>query len=63
MSKMTEKNSYHKKIIGKKVQARFGDNQEIVGVVNKVIDEETFLVQDMETQDLIKVSIFDIRSC
>jgi RNase P/RNase MRP subunit p29 len=54
MSKMTEKNSYHKKIIGKKVQARFGDNQEIVGVVNKVIDEETFLVQDMETQGLKK---------
>ena len=59
---MTEKSSYHKKMIGKKVHASLGENQEVVGIVNKVLDEETFLIQDLETHDLVKVSIFDIRS-
>lgn len=62
MYNMTEKKSYHKRMIGKKVQASLGPDQDVVGVVNKVLDEETFLIQDIDSQELFKVSIFDIRS-
>jgi hypothetical protein len=60
--KMTDKKSYHKKMIGKKVQVSIQDGEDVQGVVNKIIDEETFLIQDLDTHDLIEASIFDIRS-
>ena len=60
--KMTDKTSYHKKMIGKKVQVSLSDGEDIQGVVSKIIDEETFLIQDLETCDFIEASIFDIRS-
>ena len=59
---MTDKKSYHKKMIGKKVQVSLRDGEDVHGVVNKIIDEETFLIQDLDTHDLIEASIFDIRS-
>lgn len=62
MYNMIEKKSYHKRMIGKKVQASLGPDQNIVGVVNKVIDDDTLLIQDVDTQELFKVSIFDVRS-
>ena len=60
--KMTDKKSYHKKMVGKKVQVSLPDGEDIQGVVSKIIDEETFLIQDLDTYDFIEASIFDIRS-
>jgi hypothetical protein len=60
--KMTDKTSYHKKMIGKKVQVSLEEGEDIHGVVSKIIDEETFLIQDLDTHDFIEASIFDIRS-
>ena len=59
---MTDKKSYHKKMVGKKVLVSLQDGEDVHGVVNKIIDEETFLIQDLDTHDLIEASIFDIRS-
>jgi small nuclear ribonucleoprotein (snRNP)-like protein len=59
---MTDKKSYHKKMIGKKVQVSLQNNLEIEGVIHKVLDEENFLIQDLDTHELIEASIFDIRS-
>ncbi len=60
--KMTDKKSYHKKMIGKKVHVSIQSGEDVHGVVSKIIDEETFLIQDLETCDFIEASIFDIRS-
>jgi RNase P/RNase MRP subunit p29 len=60
--KMTDKKSYHKKMIGKKVQVSLSSGEDIQGLVSKIIDEETFLIQDLDTHDFIEASIFDIRS-
>ena len=51
-----------KKMIGKKVQVSLQEGEDIHGVVSKIIDEETFLIQDLDTHDFIEASIFDIRS-
>ena len=53
---MTVKLEMNKKMLGKSVD---GDWQ---GVVEKVLDEETFLVKDLETLETRPVSIFDVRS-
>ncbi len=49
-------------MIGKKVQVSLQEGEDIHGVVSKIIDEETFLIQDLDTHDFIEASIFDIRS-
>ena len=49
-------------MIGKKVQVSLQNNLEIEGVIHKVLDEENFLIQDLDTHELIEASIFDIRS-
>tara|TARA_R110000751_G_scaffold298985_1_gene409431 strand:+ start:793 stop:966 length:174 start_codon:yes stop_codon:yes gene_type:complete len=55
---MTVKLEMNKKMLGKTVEVH-GDWQ---GIVEKVLDEETFLVKDLETYDMRHVNIFDVRS-
>lgn len=55
---MTPKLEMNKKMLGKAVEVD-GDWQ---GIVEKVLDEETFLVKDLETLEMRHVSIFDVRS-
>ena len=55
---MTVKLEMNKKMLGKAVEVH-GDWQ---GIVEKVLDEETFLVKDLETHEMRHVSIFDVRS-
>ena len=57
---MKEKLSVNKKMLGKKVQVQIGPYS-YSAIVNKVVDEETFLVRDLHTGETSKVNIFDLR--
>lgn len=58
---MNEKIEINKKLIGKSVKILEGLNEDgWIGIVTDVVDSETFLVSNGETN--VKVDIFDIRS-
>ena len=58
---MNNKIESNKKMIGKTVTV-LNLEKPFTGIVNSVIDEETVLVKSIKNADLVKVSIFDIRS-
>ena len=57
---MTIKIEVNKKMIGQSVGVEQDGRWQ--GIVEKVLDEETFLVKDVQTFEVKEVSIFDIRS-
>ena len=58
---MEEKIELNQKMIGKKVHVE-SPPYSFNGIVDKVVDEETFLVRDLETGERTEASIFDIRA-
>jgi len=57
---MTVKLEVNKKMVGQAVGVH--DDSWWEGIVERVVDEETFLVKDIQTLEVRRVSIFDIRS-
>jgi|TARA_R110000824_G_scaffold1118_1_gene6073 hypothetical protein len=58
---MEEKIELNHKMIGKKVHVE-SPPYSFDGIVDKVVDGETFLVRDLETGERTEASIFDIRA-
>jgi|TARA_Y100001937_G_scaffold109591_1_gene154408 ferredoxin-fold anticodon binding domain-containing protein len=58
---MNTKIESNKKMIGKTVTVLSAERP-FTGIVNSVIDEETVLVKSIKNGELVKASIFDIRS-
>jgi len=57
---MTAKLEINKKMLGKPVSVQGDKVWE--GIIEEAVDEETFLVKDVDTFEMRQVSIFDIRS-
>ena len=59
---MKENIKVNGKMIGKKVHVD-SHPYSFDGIVDRVIDEETFLVRDVQTGESMEASIFDVRAC
>tara|TARA_Y100000310_G_scaffold34532_1_gene32699 strand:+ start:101 stop:283 length:183 start_codon:yes stop_codon:yes gene_type:complete len=57
---MNPRRKINEKMVGQLVGVQ--EEERWSGVVEKVIDEDTFLVKDLHSLELKSVSIFDIRS-
>jgi hypothetical protein len=55
-----EKLGYNQKMVGKTIRTEI-DNQTVMALVESVINEETLIVRDFQTQESFEVSIFDVR--
>ena len=58
---MKQIDKHNKKMLGKQVLVDERD-EPFRGIVDKIIDEQTFLVKDYTTGETRKANIFDIRS-